>query len=179
MTGSSRERWKALRDTADGLERLAAAEGFTFTYELIPEGTTNMEIELQEGESMADAVKRIAKEQSRADHAMDAQFIPTTGGLKSIQKVSKAPSKSPAKKVSETNVALMAAGAEVDEKKNEPRDIYSTVHVYKREDDTDAKVRWNANHEREMHGPNVLVYSHLHKFGGDCDSSCRVKVEAE
>jgi hypothetical protein len=179
MTGSSRERWKALRDTANSLERLAAAEGFTFTYELIPEGTTNMEIELQDGETMADAVQRVAKEQGKDRNAsLREKMDGSSTGLKPIEKTAK-PSKSLAKKVSESNVALMAAGAEVDEKKDEPRDIYSTVHVYRREGDTDAKVRWNARHEREMHGPNVLVYSHLHKFGGDCDSSCRVKVEAE
>ncbi len=87
----------------------------------------------------------------------------------------KASSKSPA------GVTAKAFGADASPDAGKPvdMDIYSAIHVYKRVNETDGKVRWNANHEREMHGPGTLVFCHTHSFGQPCDSGCKVKVEAE
>lgn len=131
-----------------------------------------MEIEIREGETMAQALTRVAKAQAN-NHSV------TDDRVTMPKQVVKSASKSPRKAVKPDNPALMAAGGKVDEGKSSERDIYSTVHVYRREGETEAKVRWNGSHEREMHGPGTLVYVHLHKFGAECDSSCRVKVEAD
>jgi hypothetical protein len=137
-----------------------------------------MEIEVREGETLVEAIKRQAKEQTAADRSMDATIVPT--GLKKIQKVekvAKAPSKSPSKK----STPASALGGDPSEGQSNPQaaQIYSAIHVYQREGETDGKTRWNANHEREMHGPNTLVFCHLHIFGGRCNSSCTVKIEQE
>lgn len=171
MRDSSRERWKALRDAADSLERLAAAEGWNFTYELTPEGTNEMNmIQPQPGESMVDAMTRMAKEQ------VAAGAIKQGPPLKKIEKVAKT-----AKKASSKSPKLETTDEQkkVDEGQPVDVEVYSAIHVYRRAGDTDGKVRYNAHHEREMHGPGTVVFCHMHSFGETCGSACKAKVEAE
>lgn len=136
-----------------------------------------MVIKPNEGESMVDAMLRQAKEQVAADHSMDAKIVtPSNGGLKKIEKVAKKASKSPSKKAP---IPASTLGGDPNAGQPTLADIYSAIHVYRRAGESDGKLQWNANHEREMNGPGTLVFMHYHSFGEACIGTCKVKVEAE
>ncbi len=125
-------------------------------------------ITVKEGETMAEAIMRTAKEQTSGSN--------NSTGLRAIKKVPKTEKQVATKRTasrSKSPVTDPSAGSKVD------GEVYSAIHVYKRDGDTDGKVRWNANHEREFHGPNTLVFMHPHAFGGTCSSACKERVIEE
>ncbi len=135
-----------------------------------------MTIVPNEGESMVEAMTRMAKEQ--VANGTIKQGPPINTGLKKIENVAKkapkAPSKSP-----KSVVVVTDEQKKVDQGHPVDRQIHSAIHIYKREGETDGKVRWNAAHERELHGPGTLIFCHMHSFGDVCGSACKAKVEAE
>lgn len=52
------------------------------------------------------------------------------------------------------------------------KEVWSTVHFYKREGDTLAVVRNDAKEEAEFRNSNVLVFYHDHAFGEACVGGC-------
>lgn len=127
---------------------------------------------------MVEALTRVATEQSRteqnaADTSMDASITSPDVPQPKKEKKGRTPKKQ------KLGVAASVMGGDPSDGQPVNPDIYSAIHVYQRAGETTGKARWNASHEREMHGPNTLVFAHDHQFGQPCSSSCKVKVEGE
>lgn len=120
-------------------------------------------IEIKEGESMADALLRTAKEKTAVLLIGNSQSQPAP---------------TPKKKASKKADALPAEGLGGDPNEGQPVEatIFMALHIYQREGETPEKVRMNAKHEREMHGPGTLVFAHMHTFGSMCSSACKVRI---
>ena len=130
----------------------------------------DMTIVPNEGESMVDAMTRMAKEQVAAGTITAGPPI----------KASKAPKKAASSKSPPASPAPdLTAQKKVDVGQPVDNQVHSAIHIYKREGETDGKVRWNAAHERELHGPGTVIFCHMHSFGDVCGSACKAKVEAE
>src|SRR5688572_28123060 len=99
------------------------------------------DIELQEGETLEDAVKRIAK------------------GMAPEEKPKKAPAKKKSAK-SKPHQGDPTPPVEVP--------IYAAFHMYLLPDQTPEKQMYNARQERKMYGPGVLVFVHNHQPGTPC-----------
>jgi len=117
--------------------------------------SSEVEIQLQEGESLADAVKRLAKEQA------------ANGESCSQSPTSAKPAKSKKVTVTDPSAGQAQPGEE---------SVYAALHIYQRPDEPEGAVRVNGSRERRMHGPNTLVFVHMHQFGAECTSACKERV---
>lgn len=130
-----------------------------------------MDIEVKEGETLVEALTRRAKE--------EAKNAPETSQV--TEPLTIAGAKKKAKKSNRPSGAINAkdVGGDPNDGAGEEVEIFSAVHIYQRAGEQEARVRSNARHEREMHGPNTLIFCHLHVFGAKCNSSCTARVGSE
>jgi hypothetical protein len=112
------------------------------------------DIEILEGETLDDAIKRIAK-----------GMAPPEAKPKK-DSASKSPSKS--KKSKPTNVDPTPP-VEVP--------IYAAFHMYLLPGRTIEKVRSDARRERQMYGPGVAVFIHAHQPGEGCADKCAELIQ--
>lgn len=113
--------------------------------------TEGIGIELLEGETLEDAVKRMAAE---------------------IQPKPK--KKSAPKKGSKFKPARHDPSPPVGE--GEP-EVYACFHMYLLTGRSIQKLRSDAARERSMYGPGVQVFLHAHQPGETCGKDCAERVE--
>jgi hypothetical protein len=144
-------------------------------------------VELQEGESLNDAIKRLAKEAVKATSLRcsegkhdqcenNGKGMATLDGGATVQDcLCQCHSQSPQSKSKKPRKQQVLVK---DPSAGEPLDsaVYSALHIYQREGEPDGSVRSNGTRERAAHGPNTRVYVHLHPFGGACSASCRERL---
>jgi hypothetical protein len=143
-----------------------------------------VEIELQDGEDLAAAIRRLAKQ-----HAATQPEAKPTCGYKgdplcdppncagacppdkpdTRPERSQSPKSGRAKKPSKKIVDPM-----LGDTSTEP--VYSALHIYQREGESEGAVRINGNRERRMHGPGTLVFVHMHQYGSECTDVCKERV---
>lgn len=107
-----------------------------------------VEVELQPGESLQDALVRMAK-----------------GMPKSV-------SKPKPKKEKPVTVQDPLAGASIPDSEL----IAAALHIYQRPGESDAMTRLNGTRYRGDFGPSVLVFVHLHPVGVECTPTCKERV---
>lgn len=138
-------------------------------------GEQHVQIVQKDGESMVEAMLRTANERAKEEIAADIKQEPVPAlGRKAPKPRTK--SKPTAKRDGVLPTAATKGG---DPNSGSPTEeqIVSCIHFYTRPDETPLKVAGRARHEREMHGPNTLIFSHGHKFGEACSRDCKVRVE--
>lgn len=108
-----------------------------------------VEVELQPGESLQDALVRMAK-----------------GMPQSVPKPPKP------KKEKPVTVSDPLSGASMEDAEI----IAAALHVYQRPGESDALVRLNGTRYREDFGPSVLVFVHLHPVGLECTATCKERI---
>lgn len=81
---------------------------------------------------------------------------------KSSAKKKPSKKKKPAKKDEANDLAAV----------EDPTNIWSSVHFYKRAGDTIESTRKDAKEEASFRNDNVLVFYHDHNFGEACESKC-------
>lgn len=135
-----------------------------------------VEIELGEGETIVDAISRIAKANAAAQGRV------ATEPVEAIGRKAKGPKKRATKTVkdpglkSNPNKPAASQGGDPSAGQELDGNVYMACHLYKRGEESDGKVHASARMEREMRGPNVLVFAHMHKFGDECGRNCKVRV---
>ena len=130
----------------------------------------DIDLTIHEGETLLEAVRRKAAEMGVTMPKPEPEperIQPGSLGVAKKSRKSSKGSRSPQK------ISSPDTGQPVDNM------VYATMHVYRREDESDGVVRSNATFERKMHGPNILVFQHLHPFGEECTPACREKVVVE
>lgn len=105
-------------------------------------------IELLEGETLEDAVKRVAGQMKPSK--------PKKSGSRSPSKKHKPCSDDPTPPVDEP--------------------IYAAFHMYLLEGRTVEKLRSDAARERQMYGPGVQVFIHAHQPGEGCGDKCAERI---
>lgn len=112
------------------------------------------DIELQPGETVDEAVLRMAAE-------IDAR--------KDTSDLEETPKPKKEKKVTVSDPAR-------DSQSPVERNVWQAIHIYQRDGEPEGVVRANGTRERKMHGPSILIFVHMHSFNDNCTPACRERV---
>lgn len=118
-----------------------------------------MNIEVLEGETLDQAIQRTAKALAKAEPEAKPREAARSRGSSRSRGKSRVVSEDPTPETES--------------------EVYAALHVYQRAGEPNGVVESNARRERNLHGPNTLVFKHMHRPGEGCNIECREKVFKE